>query len=99
MNVCWDIRRMQLATETFTEMSIGASHSLTAIFDQASMSAMDVMPFIKKRGVARHSDKMPRMRTSLSERGSAKILFALGRVEIRFITPLCSTSWCRIPEF
>lgn len=95
---CWDNRRMQLAVETFTDMSIGASHSFTAIFTHESASAVEDKPFIMKRGVARHSDKIPRMRTSRSLRGSGKTCFALGRVEIRFMTPLCSTSWRRTPE-
>jgi hypothetical protein len=92
-----NVVRIQLDWEILTEMSVGASHNFTAAAPHNSMSSTVWIPWWKNSGEHLQSDRIARMRTSLSERGSGKIRLALGRVATRLVIPRLSISIRRRP--
>ena len=87
----------QLAVEILTEMSVGASQNFTLVADQYSRSSTVWIPWWKNSGEHLQSERMARMRTSLSGRGSGKIRLALGRAATLLETPKRSISTRRRP--
>lgn len=91
MKVYSDIFRIKLAADILTEMSIGASHSCTEMVTQFSISSTVWIPDWKNITDNLQSERIPRMRTSLSERGSGQLRLAFGRPATR-LTPRWSIS-------